>query len=143
MCLTQVQLGLLQKDENKSEEIFQILQHCHAEYVPLDPESNVLHKINLGGDHLTVERATSAVNAVADSDEAHERLEGIILKHEEFHCEMNFLQVFLDQYFHTHNFFHEIDFYSPQKINVWYLGKLQPGKKYELVQKKKWLKPCT
>ena len=73
--------------------MLQILQHCHAEYVPSDPESNILHKINFGGDHLTVERATSAVSAVADSDEAYERLEGIILKHEEFHCEMNFLQV--------------------------------------------------
>ena len=93
MCLTQVQLGLLEKDENKSEEMLQILQHCHAEQVPSDPESNILHKINLGGDHLTVERATSAVSVVADSDEAHERLEGIILKHEEFHCEMNFLRV--------------------------------------------------
>ena len=43
--------------------MLQILQHCHAEYVPSDPESNTLHKINLGGDHLTVERATSAVSA--------------------------------------------------------------------------------
>ena len=60
---------------------------------------NILHKINLGGDHLTVERAVSAVNAVADSGEAHERLEGLILKHEEFHCEMNFLQVCFDQWF--------------------------------------------
>ena len=133
MCLTQVQLGHLEKDENKSEEMLQILQHCHAEYVPLDQESNVLHKINLGGDHLTVERATSAVNAVADSDEAHERLEGIILKHEEFHCEMNFLQVcflisisihiltfsmkkiFYEEMEHKH-----IDSYSHQKINIWY-----------------------
>lgn len=53
-----------------------------------DPELGILHKINLGGDHLTVERATSAVNAEADSDKAHERLEGIISKHIEFHCEM-------------------------------------------------------
>lgn len=97
MCLNQVQLGLLEKNENKSEEMLQIIQHCHTEYVPSDPELNILHKINLGGDHLTVERAVSAVNAVADSDEAHERLEGLILKHEEFHCEMNFLQVCFDQ----------------------------------------------
>lgn len=99
MCLSQVQLGLMEKDENKSEEMLQILQHCHAEYVPSDPESNTLHKINIGGDHLTVERAISAVNAVAESDEAHERLEGIILKHEEFHCEMNFLQVYFRSLF--------------------------------------------
>jgi len=45
----------------------------------------------LGGDHLTVERATSAVNAVANSDKAHERLEEIILKYRELHCEMIFL----------------------------------------------------
>ena len=76
--------------------MLQILQHCHTEYVPSDPESCVLHKINFGGDLLTVERAISAVNAVvaiADSDEAHERLQGLILKHKDFHCEMNFLQV--------------------------------------------------
>ena len=87
MCLNHVQLGLLEKSENKSEEMLQIIQYCHTVYVPSDPESNILHKINLGGDHLTVERAVSAVNAV----------EGLILKHEEFHCEMNFFQVCFDQ----------------------------------------------
>lgn len=86
-------LGLLDKDENKSNEMLQILQHCNAEYVPVDQESKILNKINLGGDHLTVERAISAVNAVADSDTPHERLEGLIPKHEDFHCKMNFLQV--------------------------------------------------
>lgn len=97
MCLNQVQLGLLEKNENKSEEMLQIIQHCHTKYVPSDPESNIQHKINLGGDHLTVERAVTATNAVADADEAHKRLEGQILKHEEFHCKMKFLQVCFDQ----------------------------------------------
>ena len=62
MCLTQVQLGLLKKNKNKSEEMLQIIQHCHTEYVPPDPESNILHKINLGGDHLTVERAVTVLS---------------------------------------------------------------------------------
>ena len=53
----------------------------------------VLHKVAFGGDHLTVERGVSACAAVADSDTPFERLEGLILKHEDFHCEMNILQV--------------------------------------------------
>ena len=53
----------------------------------------VLHKVAFGGDHLTVERGVSASAAVADSDTPFERLEGLILKHEDFHCEMNILQV--------------------------------------------------
>ena len=37
--------------------------------------------------------SVSAVASVADSDYPFERLEGLILKHEDFHCEMNVLQV--------------------------------------------------
>lgn len=92
-ALTQVHLGLLEKNENKSEEMLHILQHCSNEYVPVDSQSNICHKIPFGGDHLTVERAIGAANAVADPDSPYERQEGLIFKHEEFHCEMNFLQV--------------------------------------------------
>ena len=53
----------------------------------------VLHKVAFGGDHLTVERGISAAAAVGDSDTPFERLEGLILKHEDFHCKMNVLQV--------------------------------------------------
>ncbi|XP_078356450.1 uncharacterized protein LOC144641297 [Oculina patagonica] len=97
-CKSQVvHLGLLDKNENKSEDrMLQILQHCSAEYVPADSESTILHKINLGGDHLTVERAIGAINAVSDSDSPQERLEGLIPKHEDFHCEMIFLQTVFD-----------------------------------------------
>ena len=58
-----------------------------------DDKSKILHRILVGGDHLTVERAVSAVNAVGDADNPYERLQGLVLKHEDFHCEMNFLQV--------------------------------------------------
>lgn len=37
-----------------------------------------------------VERVISVVNVVVDLDEVYERFEGIILKYEEFYCEMNF-----------------------------------------------------
>ena len=88
--------------------MLEILQHCNAEYVPkcrntigeCEDEDKILYKVTFGGDHLTVERAVGAVAAVADSDNPYERLEGLIIKHEDFHCEMNVLQVILlpDQY---------------------------------------------
>ena len=83
--------------------MLEILQHCNAEYVPkcrntigeCEDEDKILYKVAFGGDHLTVERAVGAVAAVADSDNPYERLEGLIIKHEDFHCEMNVLQVIL------------------------------------------------
>lgn len=97
----QIHLGLLDKNENKSHEMLEILQHCNTEYVPKARDSStddadqykVLHKVAFGGDHLTVERGISAAAAVGDSDTPFERLEGLILKHEDFHCKMNVLQV--------------------------------------------------
>ena len=87
-------MGLLEKNENKIPEMLEILEHCNEEYVPADADkSKIIHAIHLGGDHLTVERAISAVNAVSDADTSYERLQGLVLKHEDFHCEMNFLQV--------------------------------------------------
>ena len=80
--------------------MLEILQYCN-EYVPQcrrtaedgEVEKKILHKVAFDGDHLTVERGVSAVASVADSDCPFERLEGLILKHEDFHCEMNVLQV--------------------------------------------------
>ena len=97
----QIHLGLLDKNENKSHEMLEILQHCNFQYVPKARDSSaddadqftILHKVALGGDHLTVERGIGATAAVSDSDTALERLEGLFLKHEDFHCEMNVLQV--------------------------------------------------
>ena len=64
-----VHLGLLEKNENKIPEMLEILQHCNEEYVPADADkSKIIHAMHLGGDHLTVERAISAVNAVSDAD---------------------------------------------------------------------------
>ena len=80
--------------------MLEILQYCN-EFVPQcrrtakdgGVEKKILHKVTFGGDHLTVECGVSAVASVADSDCPFERLEGLILKHEDFHCEMNVLQV--------------------------------------------------
>ena len=99
-------MGLLEKNENKIPEMLEILQHCNEEYVPTnDDKSKILLKIQVGGDHLTIERAISAVNAVGDADKPYERLQGLVLKHEDFHCEMNFLQVTLFKNFNQLFFF--------------------------------------
>lgn len=81
--------------------MIEILQHCNAEYVPkcrntngeCKDEDQILYRVAFGGDHLAVERAVGAVAAVADSDNPYERLEGLIIKHEGFHCEMNVLRM--------------------------------------------------
>ncbi|XP_044174453.1 uncharacterized protein LOC114950684 [Acropora millepora] len=92
-----VHLGLLEKNENNIPEMLEILQHCNEEYVPTNEDkSKILQTIQVGGDHLTIERAISAVNAVGDADNPYERLQGLVLKHEDFHCEMNFLQMLFD-----------------------------------------------
>ena len=79
-------LGLLEKNENKIPEILEILHHCNEEYVPTNADkSRIFQKIPLGGDHLTVERAVSAVNTIADADSPYERLHGLVLKYEDFH----------------------------------------------------------
>lgn len=92
---------MLDKNENKSHEMLEILQHCNSQYVPKVKGSSIdgteqftiLHKVAFRGDHLTVERGIGATAAVNDSDTPLERLEGLFLKHEDFHCEMNVLQV--------------------------------------------------
>ena len=71
--------------------MLEILQYCN-EYVPQcrrtaedgEVEKKILHKVAFGDDHLTVERAVRAVASVTDSDCPFERLEGLILKHEDF-----------------------------------------------------------
>ena len=55
-------MGLLEKNENKIPEMLEILQHCNEEYVPTnDDKSKILHKILVGGDHLTVEQSVQLV----------------------------------------------------------------------------------
>ena len=65
-------LGLLHKNENKSHEMLEILQHCNMEYVSKTKETNtddrykILHEVAFGGDHLTVEHGINATAAVSD-----------------------------------------------------------------------------
>ncbi|KAK3700947.1 hypothetical protein QZH41_017114, partial [Actinostola sp. cb2023] len=96
-----VHLGLLEKNENSTQDMVDILKHINENYVPIvqvvnddgEEEINIARKIMFGEDQLTVERSRGAIAAVADSESPFLRMEGIIPKAEDFHCEMQFLQM--------------------------------------------------
>ena len=90
----QVPLGLLFKNENKNEEMLDILQYLHDKYVPVSRNTSatgeetvkVLEKLFFGGDQLTEERARNSTDARSDGDNEYERLEGLIPKVEDWHA---------------------------------------------------------
>lgn len=92
---------MMDKNENKSKDMQEILQYLNVHYVPAvtatneydEEETVIAQKIQFGGDHLTFERAVKVKEAVCDSDTKYECLEGILPKVEDFHCELNFLMV--------------------------------------------------
>ena len=90
--MIQVPLGLLLKNENKNEDMLDILQELHDQYVPAsknrkDGEEVVklLEQIFFGGDQLTDERGRHAAAARSDGDDPFERLEGLLMKIEDWH----------------------------------------------------------
>lgn len=88
-------LGLLFKNENKHEEMLDILQTLHDKYVPvargIDSTTgmetvDVLEKLFFGGDRLTDERAEHCRDARSDGDNLFEKLLGVISKVEDWHA---------------------------------------------------------
>lgn len=92
-------IDLLDKSENKSEDMISILQHIHKHCVAHSEENptKVIEKIVFGGDVLTNERVYSAqyqlamMNAECDFN----GLDGVVHRPEGLHRMMNFLGVFL------------------------------------------------
>lgn len=101
-------LGILLKNENKSDEMVEIMSH-HHQYVPAHQYaekvfvtgteeevevSNVrLKKILFGGDQLTASRARSAKRARANSLSSITRLDGLEPNASDFHIQLNLLDV--------------------------------------------------
>lgn len=84
-----VHLGLLEKNENKIDEMQDIVGHLH-QYVPghsSDSQNMPLHKITSGGDYLTFERHKRAQELHADGNTPSNRLEGLIPNMEFFHLQ--------------------------------------------------------
>lgn len=106
--LLQVPLGVLLKNENKGDEMVEIMSHLH-QYVPsfeytrkvFLPSSNettevpeaVFHTILFGGDQLTAARARGSKRMMINASSRVKRLEGMIPVAEDWHTKLNPLDV--------------------------------------------------
>lgn len=86
-------IDLLDKSENKSEDMISILQHIHKHCVAHSEENptKVIEKIVFGGDVLTNERAYSAQLAMMNAECDFNGLAGVVHRPEGLHRMMNFL----------------------------------------------------
>ena len=93
-------LGLLELNENKQQDMVEILQYIHNKYLPsevLDHDASarakLLARMQFGGDQLTAERSRNSQRAVINGSLPYQRLEGLIPHAEDFHCMMNFFDL--------------------------------------------------
>lgn len=89
-------LDMLDKSENKAEDMIAILEHIHEHYIARTDDENplVIKRKVFGGDVLTNERAYSAQLAMLNGNSDYERLAGVIHRPEGLHRMMNLLLVF-------------------------------------------------
>ncbi|VDI74704.1 Hypothetical predicted protein [Mytilus galloprovincialis] len=123
-------LDMLDKSENKSEDMITILEHIHANFIPRTDDENpsVIKKKVFGGDVLTNERAYSAQLAMLNGTTDYERLTGVIHRPEGLHRMMNLLlfiyQIFYKStsagdkgtLFHLRNFISRIDVRGSEEV---------------------------
>ena len=88
-------LDLLDKSENKTEDMISILEHIHEHYIAhTDDDSPLVIKRKVfGGDVLTNERAYTAQLAMMNSPSDFTKLKGVIHRPEGLHRMMNYLLV--------------------------------------------------
>ena len=91
----QIPLGILEKDENITEQMIHIIEHLQ-QYVPKTDRKMI--PLLLGGDALSVERGEAAQRARQDGFTAEDRLDGFVWKSEDWHAHVISLQVFLRLY---------------------------------------------
>ena len=98
-CALQVNLGVLHKNEQYEEDMIDILRFVH-DYVPGNNELSESKPVKClsGGDYLTFERHKEAQSAMQDARTPSSRLEGLIPKIEDFHTQMEWMQVLLLKY---------------------------------------------
>ncbi|XP_052103401.1 uncharacterized protein LOC127736867 [Mytilus californianus] len=88
-----VPLGILEKDENITEQMIEVVQHLQ-QYVPKTNDGKFI-PILLGGDALSVERGEAASRARMDAITEEDRLEGFTWKSEDWHGHVISLQTTL------------------------------------------------
>lgn len=92
----QAPLGVILKNENRLEEMVEILQDLQR-YIPIASteggKKTSFHQVIFGGDQLTAKRARSAIrirdNSISDVD----RLQGFVPASEDWHTKVVFLEV--------------------------------------------------
>jgi hypothetical protein len=104
----QVPLGILPLNENKTDEMVDIMKHVHSNYIPFQEhaEDKTIstgetvtvtkakhHQILFGGDQLTAARMRSAQKARMNKDYPSDGLCGIVPVSEDWHIKANFLGV--------------------------------------------------
>lgn len=108
MFAMQVPLGVLLKNENKGDDMVDIMSHLH-QYVPAVEYTNKVfipstgeivevqhaayHKVLFGGDQLTATRARGAQKTRVNSISPLARLDGLIPCAEDWHAKVNLLGV--------------------------------------------------
>ena len=101
-------MGVLLYNENKGDEMIQIVSHLH-QYVPavehtvdvfipsrtesVSQQLVRFHRVLLGGDQLTVARTRGSQDAMANSSTAIKRLEGVIPVVEDWHARVVLAEV--------------------------------------------------
>ncbi|CAG2237709.1 unnamed protein product [Mytilus edulis] len=95
-CKEFIPLGILEKDENKTEEMIEIIEHLQ-QYTPKAHDK--MMPLLMGGDGLSVERGEGAQRARADGISQEDRLEGFIWKSEDWHAHVISLQDTFNQLF--------------------------------------------
>ena len=106
--MSQVPLGVLLKNENKTGDMLDILKYLH-QYVPtvhttvdhmIDSiqvsetiKKAIYHRILLGGDQLTACRARSCQEAMRNADDPDWKVQGLIPVCEDWHTQVCLLKV--------------------------------------------------
>lgn len=85
-------LGAFLKNENKKEEIIEIVELLQ-QYVPTDEGLKQVHTVAFGGVQLTVERCRGSQSAIVTSDNQINTLEGVHSLVSPWHAEVVLLQV--------------------------------------------------
>ncbi|VDI25640.1 Hypothetical predicted protein [Mytilus galloprovincialis] len=85
-----IPFGILEKDENKTGEMIEIIEHLQ-QYTPKAHDK--MMPLLMGGDGLSVAKGEGAQKARADGISQENRLEGFIWKSEDWHAHVISLQV--------------------------------------------------
>ena len=87
-------MGVILKNENKSEEMLDILKQIQG-YSPSigNDEEKKFKSVPIIGDQLTVERGVNVIEAVQNSYTPEEKLDGIHMEIADWHTTVTFLDV--------------------------------------------------